>query len=314
MYHRIVDPASFSYPIQAGMFVTPKTFRKQMQYLADHAAVVSLDDLATMLAEGKRPSPRTVAITFDDGWSDNYFNALPILCARKLPATVFTATGLMETRDPFWTDLLGLLLVFLERNADSAVLPEVLSSCHSLLGDFAARQWEEILRSSSNRSDKHEALIRNAAVQPLLQRQRLFGAIRSILPADLLSEADESFLSWTQIEEMAQNGFSFGSHTHSHSLLTELDPHTAEQELAVSYSALTLHNITPSRVFCYPAGAYSASTQQILCREKVSAALSTEKSSHLEEHPMLLGRIGIHEDISSTIALFTARIWGEKYF
>lgn len=69
------------------MNVTPAAFREQMAWLADNARVVPLSE-AVETAEG-------VAITFDDGYRDNFTEAVPVLEAHGLPATVFAVPGHM---------------------------------------------------------------------------------------------------------------------------------------------------------------------------------------------------------------------------
>lgn len=79
------------------MNVTPGMFRDQLAWLADHYPVISLREAA----EGK-PG---IALTFDDGYHDNLYNAAPMLAERQFPATVFLITGKMggladESLDP----------------------------------------------------------------------------------------------------------------------------------------------------------------------------------------------------------------------
>jgi len=48
-----------------------------------------LEELATLIKAKKKFSPKTVAITFDDGYKDNYTYVFPILKKYNLPATMF---------------------------------------------------------------------------------------------------------------------------------------------------------------------------------------------------------------------------------
>jgi len=67
------------------MNVRPDPFRRQMEWLACHAEVITLADAAD-------PKPG-VAVTFDDGYRDNLLNAAPILRELDIPATVFIVAG-----------------------------------------------------------------------------------------------------------------------------------------------------------------------------------------------------------------------------
>ena len=73
--------------------VESKDFYRQMDYLRKNYAVVSLEDILHF-AEGLRDLKRkSVAITFDDGYSDNYLNAYPYFKKYGIPATIFVTTG-----------------------------------------------------------------------------------------------------------------------------------------------------------------------------------------------------------------------------
>jgi peptidoglycan/xylan/chitin deacetylase (PgdA/CDA1 family) len=104
-YHHIALPPTAGK--HRGLFVSPDQFAAQMDYLrARGYRVVTLDQVRDNLL-GLAPLPsRSVAVTFDDGGADNYYNALPVLCSRGFAATVFIVAGKVgEVRDkPGWTE------------------------------------------------------------------------------------------------------------------------------------------------------------------------------------------------------------------
>ncbi len=73
---------------------TPERFRSQMQYLSDSSFnVISLNEIATCIRE-KQPFPsRSLAITFDDGFKNNYDIAYPVLKEYGFSAIIFLVTG-----------------------------------------------------------------------------------------------------------------------------------------------------------------------------------------------------------------------------
>jgi peptidoglycan/xylan/chitin deacetylase (PgdA/CDA1 family) len=51
-----------------------------------------------------------VVVTFDDGYRDNLYNAVPIAESKGVPITVFVTSGLLGGRTGFWWDRLAVLL------------------------------------------------------------------------------------------------------------------------------------------------------------------------------------------------------------
>lgn len=83
------------------------------------------------------PPPRaSFAVTFDDGWADNFQHAFPVLRELGIPATIFLATGAVADRTPFWWQVPGLTDDEIERlkNRPNGRLEERLAA------DPAARQ------------------------------------------------------------------------------------------------------------------------------------------------------------------------------
>ena len=87
MYHSV----SYVYnPVMNRLIVSPKTFERQMGFLKKHNYnVLSLEKAADIIKNKKDFPPRSVVITLDDGYKDNYVYAYPILKKYNLPATIF---------------------------------------------------------------------------------------------------------------------------------------------------------------------------------------------------------------------------------
>jgi peptidoglycan/xylan/chitin deacetylase (PgdA/CDA1 family) len=74
----------------------PTAFRKQMAYLKRAGyLVIGLDDLIDSIINGTTLPQKSIAITFDDGFADNYENAFPVLKKYGFPATVFVVSRLV---------------------------------------------------------------------------------------------------------------------------------------------------------------------------------------------------------------------------
>ena len=93
MYHSVGTQQSTLDGYGPKLNVLPKTFAKQMRFLARHNYnVISLTEFIEMVKSGKKIPHKTIAITFDDGLKNNFLNAYPVLKKYNLPATIFIPT------------------------------------------------------------------------------------------------------------------------------------------------------------------------------------------------------------------------------
>ncbi|MCW5661989.1 MAG: polysaccharide deacetylase family protein [Burkholderiaceae bacterium] len=98
LYHRVSDDARDN--LTAGI----AQFERQMRWVAEHCRAVPIEEVVAM-----QPIPRSsrpiVAVTFDDGYLDNYRFAAPILRRNRLPAAFFVSTGIVDSDKPFPHDM-----------------------------------------------------------------------------------------------------------------------------------------------------------------------------------------------------------------
>lgn len=88
MYHRVSDDGNSS-----DITISTKNFEQQLLYLKKNFNIINLDRLVDIYLQNIRINKDTVAITFDDGYKDNYTDAYPILRKHNIPAAIFVATG-----------------------------------------------------------------------------------------------------------------------------------------------------------------------------------------------------------------------------
>jgi peptidoglycan/xylan/chitin deacetylase (PgdA/CDA1 family) len=228
------------------MFLPPAVFARRMEILAqNNCRVLPLAEALRLLHQGKLP-PRSVAITFDDGWADFRESAFPILQRHGFPATVYLTTYYCLFNRPLFRFALAYIMwkhrgeQIEAHSAPWSARPIDLRSEESRtkllwhIDDYAKR-------ADLSGRQKDELLAEFAALvgfdyQELL-RQRLFHLMN---PGEVL--------------EMARGGIDFQLHTHRHrtpldrsQFISEIDDNRAQiQEL-----------IGPGDYvhFCYPSGA-----------------------------------------------------------
>jgi len=103
-YHRIrgTGPLNDS-PFDHGVFgPTQPEFERQARWLKQNCDVLSESELLELVHGRKSFQGRYAALTFDDGYRDNYDLAYPVLRAIAVPAVFFICPGLIESREVGW--------------------------------------------------------------------------------------------------------------------------------------------------------------------------------------------------------------------
>src|ERR1043165_3157759 len=107
VYHGVVetpDPAVSVGPISI------RQFEQHLGYFKKNFDVVSQEDLFRMYHEGYKPGKKTVAITFDDGYENNYRNAFPLLKKFNFPSTMYIISQCVEDENMLtWYDYLDFV-------------------------------------------------------------------------------------------------------------------------------------------------------------------------------------------------------------
>ncbi|HQH27423.1 MAG TPA: polysaccharide deacetylase family protein [Oligoflexia bacterium] len=287
MYHRVVRLNELPYAIQPGMYVTPETFEMQMKYLAEHAQVVPLDDLARDIVQGKTIAPRTVAVTFDDGWVDTYTHAFPILKRYSIPATIFLVTSFIGTTETLWTDKVTLALMALRE--EKHYLQNACSRIKEMTGIEPAfcAEITKILNTgpAEELPEQFDALIEQLKRSSLKERKTIVSGLVNLAKEFTTLKIPRSFLSWDEVKEMTRDGVYFGSHSHKHYPLTELSEVQLTDDIENSFQVFREKGIAPSAVFCYPGGDYNELVQHVLAKHEIRFALTTAKTSNLNTLP-----------------------------
>lgn len=99
MYHRVNDH------VYKEMSVKEKNFAWQMAYLKKrNYNILSMGEVGQLSHELSQQCEKCVVLTFDDGYEDFLYNAMPILKKYNIKATVYIVPGYVETNRVFWWD------------------------------------------------------------------------------------------------------------------------------------------------------------------------------------------------------------------
>jgi peptidoglycan/xylan/chitin deacetylase (PgdA/CDA1 family) len=261
-YHRIGDPAQTMF--DPGVYsATADEFHDQIAYLKKFATVVTLDEaLAFVSGDDKsRKSRYRVLITFDDGCIDNYEVAFPILRSLGVQGLFFLITGMAGTNTVPWWDRIAYILRTGARNSFELHYPAGIAVDVRQLGFAAALRH---VLQAYKRPDNQNG-------------ERFIAELAESCGGQEPPAASRVFLNWDEAREMIAGGMAIGSHTHTHTVLSQLTEEKQREELVRSRDILSQALQVQIDTIAYPVGsriAFSEATQLLARQAGYRAAFS----------------------------------------
>jgi len=311
-YHRVLSEKELHRRyVQPGMYVLNHAFEKQMLFLTRHFQIVSFADLLDLWKKEAWDTGKAYCvITFDDGWLDNYHYAYPILEKYRIPATIFLTTAFIGTKRWFWPEKMSYLL---EHYYNSDTTLQKKASLCLLLNQYPLN-WKPFPSSTRSINNKGlEAINDSIESCKQLAEEKINELIQRLGTALEVDFPDERIvLNWEEVSQMSRYGVSFGSHSCNHRILTKVPLKEAKQEIETSNRILIEKEINYVPIFCFPNGNYNRAIQNIVRDCGYEAAVASHFGFERESPRDLFGinRIGVHNDISSTIPLFSLHLSG----
>ena len=306
MYHRVLPSGIVEEEgIQAGMYVQPETFERQLIFLKEHFEIQSIRQFMNHCGKERHLEKPCCLITFDDGWYDFYQYAFPILFKHNAPATVFLPTDYIGTPKRFWTSRLAELLTQLgnvKRHKPKSVsvgpVMAIVNEIISYSGPYHSRleRAVDVLKSQSHNHIEEVLSILNGYV------------------GGWKKEQERDFISWDEVAEIFRTDLvSFGSHTASHRILTMLSEKEIRKELETSMERLLKEGIVKRDLlsFCYPNGDYNDAIAAMVEGSGYKLAFTTKNGwNRVNQDLFKLKRIGIHEDMTNSPDMFACMLVG----
>jgi len=279
-YHMIVDEPNGFYPE-----TSTADFEKQIAHLVKNYRVISLDKIVERV-KTKRSLRRCVAITFDDGFRDNYEIAYPILRKYNIPVTIFLTTSYIDSGTALWFIKLRYIFMKTEKTELRLRLDDknILLPMHTKEAKFTA-------------SDRVMAYLKSCLDE---QRLSLLDRLCDELEVNDFQGLYNLMLTWDQIKEMSKNDISFGAHTVNHPILSRISIEMAEREIQESKKNIEEKLGNPITSFAYPFGKkaqYSSDLFPVLEKLGFKCAVTTETEVNTQSTPLFELNRGIPWEI-----------------
>ncbi len=245
MYHRVAgtgfDPWKFS--------VSPRRFDEQMRAVKKISIPMSLAEMSRRLKEDAL-HPRAVAVTFDDGYSDNLLHAKPILEKHGVPATVFVASGYIGGGREFWWDELDRIL------SRSAKLPDTFD-----MEINGARSNIAVSGSRKGRMRAYFSLWERLHPLPEDERNAALARLREWAGDDGKPRSSHRPMTSDELKNLVEGGLiEVGGHTATHPALSGLSRAEQREEIRAGKRGVERAVGRSVASFSYPHGSFSSET------------------------------------------------------
>jgi len=239
-YHAIVSAAD-NYYASPSICLAPTIFEQQIRYLTRHYKIISLDTVADCIGTQAPFPAKSVVLTFDDGYQDN-FSAYQILKKYGATATFYIAAGCIDNAAPLW--LFEVIYLVNRTKAKAVTLHTAEQTHHLALDDTRLRQTA--IRKITELIKSNDLDTRITTLKQLKDQTR---DVR-----DLDEKCAQVMLSWDQVKEMANNHMTIAGHTMTHLNLPNAAPEDALHEIRSCKKLIEKKIGRPAVHFSYPNG------------------------------------------------------------
>ncbi|MGY3054133.1 peptidoglycan/xylan/chitin deacetylase (PgdA/CDA1 family) [Pedobacter sp. UYEF25] len=259
MYHRIADVSSDPWELA----VSPSNFEEQLKVLKKYK-VMTVDNLNENISKNKH-TERGLAITFDDGYRDNYLIAKPLLEKYNFAAMFFITTAKIGVQSEFWWDTLQRICF------ETPQLPLSLTTKTDKEVFWAIVEKE----NETNRLDLYYKLCELFKNLPAKKHQDWIEYLEK-WSGNFTHRSAYFTMNEEELLTLYENSlFSLGAHTATHPFLPNFSENYQEEEIANSLN--TLNKLTNKNInyFAYPHGGCDEKTLQILQRLDIRLGFTT---------------------------------------
>jgi peptidoglycan/xylan/chitin deacetylase (PgdA/CDA1 family) len=294
VYHRILRPEDWPYDRDV-IEATPEQFDEQMAMLKRRFDVADPEEMVELILAPHRLKRLRVAITFDDGYLDNYVHAFPILRSHGLAASFFIPTDFVGTKQLPWWDRIAYGVRTTTRTELRLSYPRAVTIAVNRREPATAIR--DVLRAFKREE--------NVVLDTFLEN------VEEACGVALPKEApDRQFMSWSEATEMQNGGMAIGSHTHSHRILGHLSAAEQRSECEESRAILKKNSLVAD-CLAYPVGnplSFSATTKTCVKEAGYRSAFSNYGGINLPDQmsPFDVKRLGM--DLGESAAHLRTRL------
>ena len=233
MYHSVADNGGTASDPLGGIGHPTSIFQQQMEVLARDFHPISLDEALAYVRGGRDVPRRSVVVTFDDGYADNYQVAVPLLNKIGIPATFYVTVDPVQRKRLPWPGRVRYAL-FTTREP-GWVAPD-------------GQNWP--LHEAELRAKAFERASEDCSKLAGIEQDEYVAGLEAQMRCALTQ--GPRMMTWDEIRATVKQGHLVGSHTMTHPNMAHINDQDLKRELAESKRILERELGTGVVHFSYP--------------------------------------------------------------
>ena len=250
---------------------TPQQLESTIRQIGEYYSFISLDDAVRILDGLAPPVDYGLVVTFDDGYRNNFSEALPVLEKLNVPATFFIATGYVETGQSYWIDRLDYAL---QMAPDDRRLLRGRGYEFDLRGldrKELTNEYRQLRQSIKENESEDESMLRVVdEMAESLETASEF-TIKDIIDTDPYV----SVATWAEQSAACEGGATIGSHSVDHCRLTSIPRSAVDGQIIDSKNEIEEKLGGACEFFCYPNGSLDEYVLERVKKAGYRAAVTT---------------------------------------
>jgi peptidoglycan/xylan/chitin deacetylase (PgdA/CDA1 family) len=244
----------------------PAVLAQRLEYLRRRGyALLSMMDLLDDLDRNAPLKTNALVFTVDDGYADFAEVAAPVFAKYDCPVTVFLVTDFVAGRQWNWFDRVSWAFAHTSVRKVAIEVTRQELRLHWTTPAECERSSGEVVRQFKGVSDA--------------AKEALIGTLSAALEIEIPERAPTGYqaMSWDEVRVCARWGVTFGPHSVTHPILSQVDDRRAEREISESWRVVRDATDAAVPVFCYPNGTstdFSDREKEYVERAGLKAAVS----------------------------------------
>jgi len=241
LYHGVTNYKSKGIENFSAKHIDENIFIEQMKFIKKECNVISIDDFIELKSNNAKLPPKSVIVSFDDGFKNNYEVAAPILSDLQIPAIFYVASGIVNTDLMFWVD----------------IIEDCINNTHSSIDIELEKPYSFTLLTETNKINALTKIKSFCKTVNFNENKIVLKALQKVTNFDAGVEHSKNYekIKWTELDEMNKDvNFTIGGHSLYHNILSQLEDRSLEKEISCSLDLLNINLNEVIRHYSYPEG------------------------------------------------------------